>query len=108
MSGRDRAIVFGVFMPQEAGESWVAVHQLAKLMEEGATCSPQALRDALAGAEFTSGPEAALPPGKVAYDEVGANQYITPILVQWQGGKLSTVFPLDVAAAPALPLTGGA
>lgn len=97
----------GVFMPQEAGESWAAVHQLAQLMEEGKTCAPQKLRDALAKAEFTEGPGAAVPPGKVAYDDTGANEFIEPILVQWQGGALRTIYPKDVAAVDALPLVGG-
>jgi branched-chain amino acid transport system substrate-binding protein len=96
----------GVFMAQEAGESWVAVHQLAQLMEESATCDPKELRDALADAEFTEGPAAAMPPGQVGYDETGANEFVEPVMVQWQGGELRTVFPEDVAAVDALPLPG--
>ena len=98
---------YGNFMPQEAGESWVAVNQLAQLMEEGKTCDPKKLRDGLAAAEFTSGSAAAVPPGKVGYDDTGANEFISPILVQWQGGKLRTIYPKDVASVPALPLSGG-
>lgn len=98
---------FGVFMPQEAGESWVAVHQLAQLMEENETCDPKELRDALAEAEFTEGKAAAMPPGKVAYDETGANEFVEPVLVQWQGGELRTIYPTEVASVDALPLPGG-
>ncbi|MHA6616300.1 ABC transporter substrate-binding protein [Pseudonocardia sp. DLS-67] len=96
----------GVFMPQEAGESWAAVHELAQIMETGATCDPERIREALATADFTEGPGSAVPPGKVGYDDTGANQYIVPILVQWQGGDLRTVYPADVSAADALPLGG--
>lgn len=98
---------FGVFMPQEAGESWVAVHQLAKIMEEKRSCAPQDLRDGLAESTFTKGPQAAMPPGKVGYDDTGANEFIEPVLVQWQGGQLRTIYPKNVAAAAALPLPGG-
>ena len=94
----------GVFMPQEAGESWAAVHELAQIMETGATCDPERIREALATTDFTEGPGSAVPPGKVGYDDTGANSYIVPILVQWQSGDLRTVYPTDVSAAEALPL----
>jgi branched-chain amino acid transport system substrate-binding protein len=97
----------GVFMPQEAGESWAAVHALAQLMESGATCDPARIRQALVTTDFTEGPASAVPPGKVGFDGTGANKYIVPILVQWQGGALRTVYPPDIAAAAALPLGGG-
>ncbi|MCI2419538.1 ABC transporter substrate-binding protein [Saccharopolyspora sp. K220] len=95
---------FGTFMPQEAGESWAAVHELAQVMDSGATCDPVKIRDGLAGTEFASGPAAAVPPGKVGYDATGANRFIEPILVQWQSGALRTVHPPNVATTPALPL----
>jgi len=95
---------YGSFMPQEAGESWVAVYEVAQLMEKGQTCDPKKLRDALSATKFTEGPAAAMPPGKVGYDATGANEFINPVLVQWQGGKLSTIFPKDVAVVAALPL----
>ncbi|MBO0848832.1 MAG: ABC transporter substrate-binding protein [Pseudonocardia sp.] len=95
---------FHVFMPQEAGESWAAVYQLAQVMDAGKTCDPGKIRDALASTEFTSGPASALPPGKVAYDQTGLNKYIAPILVQWQGGALRSVYPPETAATEALPL----
>ncbi|WP_425564082.1 hypothetical protein [Pseudonocardia alaniniphila] len=94
-------------MPQEAGESWAAVHELAQLMESGATCDPALIRQALVTTDFTEGPASAVPPGKVGFDGTGANKYIVPILVQWQGGALRTVYPPDVAAVAALPLGGG-
>jgi branched-chain amino acid transport system substrate-binding protein len=97
---------FGVFMPQEAGESWAAVYELAQIMETGATCDPAKIRDALASTDFTEGPASAVPPGKVGFDATGANKYIKPILVQWQGGALRTIYPQEVAAAQALPLGG--
>lgn len=96
----------GVFMPQEAGESWVAVHEIAKVMQDKATCDPKKIRDGLAEATFEKGKAAAMPPGKVAYDTTGANKFAEPVIVQWQGGKLRTVFPKDVATTEPLPIGG--
>ncbi|GEL21978.1 branched-chain amino acid ABC transporter substrate-binding protein [Pseudonocardia sulfidoxydans NBRC 16205] len=98
---------YNAFMPQEAGESWAAIYELAQVMDEGKTCDPQKIRDALAGTDFTTGQAAAVPPGKVGFDATGANKYIKPILVQWQNGTLKTVFPKDVASTDALPLGAG-
>jgi branched-chain amino acid transport system substrate-binding protein len=95
---------FGVFMPQEAGESWAAVYQLSQIMDTRATCDPKQIREGLASTEFDSGPAGAVPPGKVGFDPTGANKFIEPILVQWQGGSLRTIYPPGVATTPALPL----
>lgn len=94
-------------MPQEAGESWVAVHALAAAMETTKSSDPQVIRDQLAKAEFTTGPQSAMPPGKLAFDSTGANKYVVPVLVQWQNGSLVTIYPSDVASAKPLPLHGG-
>ena len=96
----------GVFMPQEAGESWVAVHELAQVMEENATCDPKEIREALREVTFEEGQAAAMPPGKVGYDDTGANEFVDPVIVQWQSGELRTVYPREVATTEALPIAG--
>lgn len=95
---------FGVFMPQEAGESWAAVYELSQIMDSHTTCDPKTIRNALAATEFDSGQAAAVPPGKVGFDSTGSNKFIEPIMVQWQNGALRTIYPSDVATTPALPL----
>lgn len=97
----------GVFMPQEAGESWVAVHEIAQIMEDNATCDPKEVRNALAEVTFEEGKAAAMPPGQVAYDDTGANEFVDPVLVQWQSGELRTVYPAEVATTDALPISSG-
>ncbi|PRZ42318.1 branched-chain amino acid transport system substrate-binding protein [Antricoccus suffuscus] len=87
------------FMPQEAGESWAAVYEIAQVMNDKKTCDPQKIADGLRTTEFTSGPASAIPPGKVAYDKSGANKYITPVMVQWQSGDLKTIYPEKLATA---------
>lgn len=91
----------GQFMPQEAGESWAAVHQLAQVMDDQKSCDPEKIAEGLRSTTFDKGPASAVPPGKVAYDKSGANKYIEPILVQWQGGELKTVFPEDLKTTDA-------
>lgn len=92
-------------MPQEAGESWAAVYDIAAAIEKSGSKDPQAIRDALASMEFDSTPASAVPPGKVAFTASGANQFIKPILVQWQNGRLRTVYPSNVATTQILSST---
>lgn len=88
------------FMPQEAGESFVAVMEIAEAAEQACSADPQRIRDTLAGTEFTGAAAAAMPPGVVDFDETGMNSHATPIVIQWQGGRPVTVWPREVAAAP--------
>lgn len=86
-------------MPQETGESWVAVYQIAQAINAAHSANPVTIRNQLAQAQFTSGPASAVYPGKVTYDPNGLNKYSTPMLVQWNGGILRTVYPSEVATA---------
>jgi branched-chain amino acid transport system substrate-binding protein len=84
-------------MPQETGESWVAVNQIAQAINNTHSADPVTIRNQLAQDQFTSGPASAVYPGKVAYEPNGLNKYSTPLLVQWNGGVLRTVYPPAVA-----------
>lgn len=88
------------FMPMEAGESWVAVYVLKDAMEKAATCVPQKIRDTLAGIDVTSGPGSSMPGGKVSFDATGNNPNVTPILIEWEGGRPVTIWPSKYAKAP--------
>jgi branched-chain amino acid transport system substrate-binding protein len=87
------------FMPQEAGESYVAVYLLKEAIEQAQSPDPQKIRDALAQLNVDSGPQAAMPPGQIAFDETGMNKFATPIMIQWQDSVPKTVWPRDIAAA---------
>jgi branched-chain amino acid transport system substrate-binding protein len=86
------------FMPQEAGESYVAVYLIKEAMEQSQSSDPKKVRDALAQLNVDSGPKAAMPPGRIAFDETGMNEFATPIMIQWQDQVPKTVWPEDVAA----------
>jgi branched-chain amino acid transport system substrate-binding protein len=86
------------FMPQEAGETYVAVHLIKAAIEQAGSCEPQDIRDALAQMEVSSGPESAMPPGQIAFDDTGMNSFATPVMIQWQDQVPRTVWPQDVAA----------
>ncbi len=87
------------FMPQEAGESYVAVYLIKEAIEQAQSSDPTAIRDALAQISVDSGPEAAMPPGRIAFDDTGMNQYVIPIMIQWQDQVPTTVWPEEMAAA---------
>jgi len=101
-ANNDYKAAYKVFMPQEAGESWAAVQVLAAAMEQAKSSNPDKIRDALASMDFTDGPASGMPPGKVGFDANGAPKYATPVLVQWQGGELKTVYPPELASATAI------
>jgi branched-chain amino acid transport system substrate-binding protein len=86
------------FMPNEAGTSYVAVYLFKEALERAGSSEPQALRDALAQIEVTSGPAAAYPPGGIRFDDAGMNERAEPIMIQWQDGVPKTVWPEDLAA----------
>lgn len=86
-------------MPQETGESWVAVYEIAQAIDAAHSDDPVTIRNELQKTEFTSGPASAIYPGKVAYAANGLNKYSVPMLVQWNDGVLRTVYPQPVASA---------
>ncbi|GAB2832517.1 ABC transporter substrate-binding protein [Actinoallomurus bryophytorum] len=88
------------FMPNEAGETWVAVHLVAAAMEKAASTDPAKVATALRQAPFTSGEPSSMPPGKVGFDATGANAAVTPIMIQWQDGRPRTVWPASLATTP--------
>jgi branched-chain amino acid transport system substrate-binding protein len=87
------------FMPQEAGESYVAVYLIKEASEQSQSSDPAAIRDMLAQMSVDSGPQAAMPPGRIAFDDTGMNEYATPIMIQWQDQVPKTVWPEEMAAA---------
>ena len=86
------------FMPQEAGESYVAAWILAGAIEEAASSDPEKIAEVLRNKDFTKGPASLMPAGAVSFDPNGMNQDVYPIMIQWQGGVTRTVWPLDVQA----------
>lgn len=87
------------FMPQEAGESYIAVWALKGAIEIAKSADPEAIREALATMELTTGPGAMMVGNKLAFDELGRNKYAVPLMIEYQGGLPRTVWPADVQTA---------
>jgi branched-chain amino acid transport system substrate-binding protein len=91
---------YGYFMVHEALEHAVCLGVLAEALEVGGSTDPAKLRDTLHAHRFTRGWSAAMT-GEVRFDETGLNTKALPVMVQWQKGELATVWPKNLAKAPA-------
>jgi branched-chain amino acid transport system substrate-binding protein len=90
---------YGTFMPEQAGEAYAGVSVLAAAIEAAKSADPAKVRDALAAIDVKSGGGALMQPGQAAFDASGANRYVLPVMIQWQGGVPHTVFPESVATS---------
>lgn len=89
----------GEFIQETAGEMYAAVWVLKDALERAGTIEGTKLRDAISATDLSKGPAAIMQPGRVRFDETGQLVDIFPILLQWQEGKLKTVWPKEVATA---------
>ncbi len=91
---------FGYFMVHEALEHAVCLGVLAEAMDIAQSADPAKVRDTLHKERFDKGWSTAMT-GAVKFDETGLNTLAKPVMVQWQGGELVTVWPKELAMAPA-------
>lgn len=84
---------FGYFMVHEALEHAVLLDCLARAMEAAKSSRPAEVRQALRGTEFAEGWATAMTGGRVKFDETGLNVHAVPVMVQWRGAGLVTVWP---------------
>lgn len=91
---------YGYFMVHEALEHAVCMGVLAEAMEIAASADSAKVRDTLRSKRFDKGWSTAMT-GAVKFDETGLNTLAKPVMVQWQKGELVTVWPKDLAKAPA-------
>jgi branched-chain amino acid transport system substrate-binding protein len=90
---------YNEFSQEHAGEVYVFMWLIADAMERAGSSDPEAVRDALAKTNLTKGFGAAMPKGKVQFDDRGWNSGAFPVGVEWQKGDLVTVYPKEVAKA---------
>jgi branched-chain amino acid transport system substrate-binding protein len=64
-------------------------------LEKAATDDPKKVRDTIASLEVS----VPMPGGKIAFAANGQNKFIQPIMVDWIGGELHTVWPKQYQAA---------
>ncbi|MDY6323330.1 MAG: ABC transporter substrate-binding protein [Succinivibrio sp.] len=95
---------YGVMPTHDAISHAVAVDVMAKAIEKAGSADPKKIRDALAETNTCDGIASAIPGKCVVFDKNGLNTKTFPILVQWRGERLVTVYPKDVATSePVLP-----
>ncbi|MGA7327832.1 MAG: ABC transporter substrate-binding protein [Rhodomicrobium sp.] len=93
---RDR---YGYFMVHEALEHAVCLEVLSQAAARARKADPAAIREALHNGRFEGGWTKAMTGGAVQFDETGLNILSVPLMVQWRGNELATVWPQDVAKA---------
>lgn len=77
------------FAPQEAGEGYAIGQIIGAALENAGSADPAKLRDAIAAIKIST----ILPGGPVEFDGTGLSRHAVPIMVQWQSGKLRTIWP---------------
>jgi branched-chain amino acid transport system substrate-binding protein len=92
---------FGYFMVHEALENAVCLDVLAQAVERAKSAKPEEVAAALRGARFEGGWAKAMTGGAVQFDSTGLNTLSVPIMVQWRGKDLATVWPKEYAQAKA-------
>jgi branched-chain amino acid transport system substrate-binding protein len=92
---------FGYFMVHEALENAVCLDLVVQAMERAGSARPEDVAAALRGARFDSGLARMMTGGAVQFNQAGLNTLSVPVMVQWRGNDLVTVWPQDFARAKA-------
>ena len=88
---------FGYFMVHEALEHAVCLEVLVQAIKKAKSAKAEEVAAALRGAKFTGGWINGMTGGAVQFDQAGLNVLSVPLMVQWRGKNLVTVWPKDVA-----------
>jgi branched-chain amino acid transport system substrate-binding protein len=92
---------FGYFMVHEALEHAVCLDVLVQAIERAKSARPEDVAAALRGARFEGGWTRVMTGGAVQFDKTGLNTLSVPVMVQWRGKDLATVWPQEYAQAKA-------
>lgn len=93
---------YGYFMVHEALEHAVCLDVLAKALEKAGKADPNAVRETLHSTRFEGGWCNAMTGRAVKFDETGLNTLAKPLMVQWRGDNLVTVWPDEYAKGKAI------
>jgi branched-chain amino acid transport system substrate-binding protein len=88
---------FGYFMVHEALEHAVCLEVVVQAIKRAKSAKPDEVAAALRGAKFTGGWINGMTGGAVQFDQTGLNVLSVPLMVQWRGKDIVTVWPKDVA-----------
>jgi len=83
------------FMPQEAGESYIAAWLIKEAIEAAGSADPEKIREQLSSLNFDTGAGAMMTGGKVKFDETGMNAGVYPVMIEWLNGLPHTVWPAN-------------
>ena len=92
---------FGYFMVHEALEHAVCLDVLAQAIERAKSAKPEDVAAALRGAKFEGSWTKAMTGGAVQFDATGLNVLSVPVMVQWRGKELVSVWPKEYAKSSA-------
>jgi branched-chain amino acid transport system substrate-binding protein len=88
---------FGYFMVHEALEHAVTLEVLVQAIRKAKSSKAEDVAAALRGARFTGGWINGMTGGAVQFDQTGLNILSVPLMVQWRGKDIVTVWPKDIA-----------
>jgi branched-chain amino acid transport system substrate-binding protein len=91
---------FGYFMVHEALEHAVTLEVLVQAIKRAKSAKAEDVAAALRGARFTGGWINGMTGGAVQFDQTGLNVLSVPLMVQWRGKDIVTVWPKDIAKSP--------
>jgi branched-chain amino acid transport system substrate-binding protein len=88
---------YGAFMPHDAIMFGAATEAMMHAVDQAKSTDPAKVRDALAKIKYCEGIAKGIPAGCVQFDQNGAAVGAVPIMVQWRGNDLITVYPTNLA-----------
>jgi branched-chain amino acid transport system substrate-binding protein len=93
---------FGYFMVHEAFENAICLDLVVQAIERAGSAKPEDVTAALRGARFDNGLARTMTNGAVQFNQAGLNTLAVPVMVQWRGKDLVTVWPEEFARAKAV------
>jgi branched-chain amino acid transport system substrate-binding protein len=93
---------FGYFMVHEAFENAVCLDLVVQAIERAGSAKPEEVAAALHGVRFDNGLARTMTNGAVQFNQAGLNTLAVPVMVQWHGKDLATVWPQEFARAKAV------
>ena len=89
------------FIPQEAGEMYLAGWMVKQALEFVKVADPEKIRNYLAATTFNEPPASLMPNNVIKFDATGWNIHSVPIMVEWKDSLPHTVWPAQVRAMQA-------
>ena len=75
---------------------------LKEALEHAGVAERQKVADAIRTLNMTDGPALLFPGHHLQFDDKGRRMDAQMVMIQWQNGKPVTIYPTDIAAAPAI------